>query len=457
MKRIALIPIDDRPVCYNLPLETAKIDDDFELLLPPRNMLGNLTKTAEVNSIIDWFQSLNNLDAVVISLDTIAYGGLIPSRRTSEPLEKIQAQLEKFKDILSSKKTKIYAFSSIMRISNNNINEEEKPYWSDYGKEIFKYSYNLHKFGLTEGDIPPQILEDYLISRSRNYEINKMYLNWLQEGVFSTLVFSKDDCAPFGLNVMEAKELERINNEKNLSALIKTGADEIPLTLLARAVSEINRAPKISAEFLAPECTNLISNYEDISIFECVKAQIELAGGIYVENKNYADIVLVVNNFENIQGEIVMNVETKPFLKGIELPQKPYLLADVRFANGADNCFVEKIIDNISLDNFYGYSGWNTSANTLGSLLFAGTTRFFAKKYSKKAFIQMQLTRFLDDWAYQANVRQQLKKQGCLPDGVKAKELMKPYEEKLEEVFGVDIQAQYSFPWNRFFEIEVKK
>ena len=34
---------------------------------------------------------------------------------------------------MKEKDAKIYAFSSIMRISNNNYNEEEKEYWKDYG------------------------------------------------------------------------------------------------------------------------------------------------------------------------------------------------------------------------------------------------------------------------------------------------------------------------------------
>ena len=55
---------------------------------------------------------------------------------------------------LMNNKGKIYAFSSIMRISNNNVNEEEKEYWSDYGTKIFEYSYNFHKECIDETDVP---------------------------------------------------------------------------------------------------------------------------------------------------------------------------------------------------------------------------------------------------------------------------------------------------------------
>ena len=111
----------------------------------------------------------------------------------------------------TKKEAKIYAFSSIMRISNNNYNEEEKEYWKDYGKKIFDYSYSG---GKNKSDIPEEILEDYLNTRKRNFEINKLYLEWQKEGLFDTLIFSKDDCAQYGLNVKEANNLQDLIIEK---------------------------------------------------------------------------------------------------------------------------------------------------------------------------------------------------------------------------------------------------
>ena len=75
------------------------------------------------------------------------------------------------------------------------------------GTDIFEYSYNLDKFGHADTNVPQDIIEDYLLTRKRNFEINKIFLDWQKEGLFNTLIFSKDDCAPFGLNVKEAQEL----------------------------------------------------------------------------------------------------------------------------------------------------------------------------------------------------------------------------------------------------------
>lgn len=425
--KICFVPIDNRPVCYSLAKDIAAIDEDIELLTPPREFLGDLTKSARVNEILDWLENIPACDAMVLSLDTIAYGGLIPSRRSPDSLEEIKARLNRFKPLLKNKK--VYAFSSIMRISNNNYNEEEKEYWKDWGKKIFEYSYS----GVNDG-IPRAILDDYLATRKRNFEINKTYLNW----GLNTLIFSKDDCAPKGFNVDEARELER------LGAKTKTGADEIPLTLLARA---IEKEIKVFVEFTEPDYKDCISNYEDVSIEKSVQGQLELGGFTQVLTREEADIILVVNNFVERQGEHVMGWTTQPFRKTFTPPDEPYAVADVRYANGADNDFVVQILQDFPA---YGYAGWNTSANTLGSLLAGVKVKWNAKKYSDKAFRKLQMIRLLDDWAYQANVRIN----GETPQ---LEDLMKPYEERLTRYleFKPVNPITYSYPWKRSFEIEV--
>ncbi|DAB06522.1 TPA: hypothetical protein CPT92_06375 [Candidatus Gastranaerophilales bacterium HUM_13] len=427
--KICFIPIDNRPVCYNLAKDIAAIDENIELFIPPREFLGDLTRSAGVNEIIEWIENIPECDAMVISLDTIAYGGLIPSRRFTDSLEDIKSRLKRLKPSLKNKK--VYAFSSIMRISNNNYNEEEKEYWKDWGKKIFEYSYS----GVNDG-IPQAILDDYLATRKRNFEINKTYLNW----GLNTLIFSKDDCAPKGFNVDEARELER------LGAKTKTGADEIPLTLLARA---IEKEIKVFVEFTEPDYKDCISNYEDVSIEKSVQGQLELGGFTQVQTREEADVILIVNNFIEKQGEHVMGWTTQPFRKTFTPPDKPYAIADVRYANGADNDFVEQLLPQIDLKNFYGYAGWNTSANTIGSLLAGVKVRWNAGKYNEAAFKRLQIIRFLDDWAYQANVR------GMIENPCDIQDLMKPYEIKLAEIFGQIPPIEYLYPWSRKFEVEI--
>lgn len=439
---IAFVPIDNRPVCYTLPEQICAIDGNIRLYMPSREWLGDLTKYADVDKIFQWLIDLPKVDAIILSLDTLAYGGLISSRRSNDSFEKIRERIEKLKEILKEKHAEIYAFSSIMRISNNNINEEEKEYWNKWGKKIFNYSFCMDKFGtICKNEVPDEILKDYLSTRKRNFEINKIYLEWQKEKIFNTLIFSKDDCAEYGFNVQEARELEK------LGGFVKTGADEIPLTLLARS---IKGKLKVAPIFLEPDCKDLISNYEDVSIEKSVKGQLNLAGCEICEPCD-ADILLYVNNFKDKQGEIVMKVSTEQFGGEFKTPDKNFMIADVRFANGADNAFVKKLFENELNENFYGYSAWNTSANSLGSLICGAKVKYFAESFDISAFQKLQTVRFLDDWAYQANVRQNLKS----PDVDKITAEMRHYENVVFDKLKSKYKIDYKFPWNRLFEVEI--
>ena len=154
MKKIALIPIDNRPICYSLVQDICDIDSEIKLFMPERNLLGGLQTSSDIKGILNWLSSISDVDYLIIALDTIAYGVLVNSRRGSETYEEIKLRIEKLKEIIEEKKCKTYAFSSIMRISNNSINEEEKEYWNPWGKKIFEYSYLFHKANKENLPIP---------------------------------------------------------------------------------------------------------------------------------------------------------------------------------------------------------------------------------------------------------------------------------------------------------------
>lgn len=468
MKNIAFIPLDNRPVCYDLPIDTIACAKDYQIFLPPIEDIGGLYDVANFENIINWLNNLDKIDYIVVALDTIAYGSLVASRRTELSFGEILKRLNKFKKVIKNKQAKIFAFSSIMRISNNNVNEEEKEYWNRYGKKIFDYSFNLHKseicadadanakFSCISQIIPKEILDDYINTRERNFNINKFYLNWLKEGFLDTLVFSKDDCAEFGFNVKEANELENIITSEKLNGIVKTGADEIPLSLLSRIISE-NQKVKICPIWTNNDSLDLVSKYEDVSIKKSVQGQIELAGAIISNDINDADLILYINNFEQTQGELVMNVETLPFNSTIQKFNKPYFYVDVRYANGADNSFVKQILETEFDDNFYGYSAWNTTANSLGCGIFIALTKFCSFQFEQENFKKLQLIRFLDDWAYQANVRAKIRNNITnLTSDVLTKELYQ-YELILKKQLNIiDYNCNYSYPWDRFFEIRIK-
>ena len=463
--KIAVIPIDNRPICYDLIQDVLSIDKNIQLFMPELKDLGGLTTKSNIDRLFAFIENLDKVDYLIISLDTIAYGGLVTSCRCNDKFSEIKERIEKLKELASSRAKKILAFSSIMRISNNNINEEEKEYWAQWGKRIFDWSYYLHKtevektYNCVHNIIPSEILNDYLETRKRNFEINKIYLKWAKEGFFDTLILSKDDCAEFGLNVKEALELEEIIKKENIkNAKIKTGADEIPLSLISRALS-YNHEIKIKPIFLCEKSINKISKYEDISIKNCALAQIELAGlKLDIENP---DLNMIINNFEFEQGDLVLGDKINETTKKIAFPNSSYFIADVNNANGADSGLINQLLKQ-NLSDFYGYCGYNTSANTIGCAIFCAIVKHLAIKnnsYNNDAFKKFQLIRLADDWAYQAisrkfvresnpNFKQALfeKESELNNNALKLCEFLDFYPNKMT----------YSLPWNRSFEIRIK-
>ncbi len=461
MKKIALIPIDNRPICYTLVEDILAQDKNIKLFMPERNLLGSLTKQANIDGIYDFLENLEKVDTLVISLDTIAYGGLVSSRRCPETYEQLRERLLKFKEIIKKKAKKVLAFSSIMRISNNNINEEEKEYWAQWGKRIFEFSYYQHKsrkeksYNCVYNQIPQDILDDYLDTRKRNFDINKLYLDWIEDKTLDTLVFSKDDTGQYGLNVEEAEFLETEIKKRNLNALVKTGADEIPLTLIARA---LNDNLTVDIQYIWGNSTDKISKYEDISVKNCAEGQLKLANFKFSKN---ADLIFVVNNFQQQQGDYVLGEEINKLSKQINFPDKKYFIADVSNANGADCGLIEQLLLNKIDKNLVGFCAYNTSANSIGCAILSAIVNYNAQKnntYNEFGFKKLMFIRLLDDWAYQANIRKYVRESA--PNFIQAleekNEDLKRFENKIANYLDFKYNnVSYSLPWNRSFEVEI--
>jgi len=519
--KIALIPLDNRPVSYTLPKQIASLNKNITVLAPPREFLGGLVSYSRVDKILEWLDDIlkqKKVDYIVTSLDTIAYGGLIPSRRLNTNPEEIIKNLNIFRDIIdrNDTKAKIYAFSSIMRISDSYVNEEEKEYWDKFGKEIFKYSYLKHKIDewiassqaprndeqtLQElkNKIPPEILDDYLKTRERNFSINRFYLKWIEENFLDFLVYSKDDTGQFGINVQEAAALDAEIQDKKFfdKAVTLTGADEIPSDLVSKAIvdnyshsnychPEINSGSiqsqmlkqvqhdnqkiKIFPVFSTENGKNVISRYEDKTILKSVSGQIKLCGGEIADSEENADMVLLVHTPKNIQNDHCLRIYLEPENKEavkfcidfIKNSSKPVIIGDISCANGGDNLLVMQILDKtLDINKIYGYAGWNTTGNTLGSVISIGISRFIAEKtenFDLNNFKKTLLVRLGDDWAYQTIVRQKIRAITNLADRKTLKEELVPLVLNLTKKIEYNLNLSdlnVDFPWDRTFEVEI--
>jgi len=506
-----LIPLDDRPVTYTFPALVAKAAR-VEAILPPRHLMGALTRPAQIEELLTFAEGViarQEPGAVIVSLDSLLYGGLITGRRSGDDIKTISTRLERVKKwkSLAPKAPQIFAQSSIMRISDNYDNTEEKEYWSRFGREIFEWSACLHRLargekpaqGLLESlerRIPSEIRQDYLETRRRNFSINMTLLKSMNEGFIDHLIFSQDDSGAYGLNVSEKERLIATSTQLGLNDKVSVyaGADEVLMTLFARLLIERgikedpSRKPGTVVYYSPAGASGVASRYEGQDIGTTVVSQIEAsgltmtagtkddatAGGTDDRAVGRDTFTLIIHGPGDRQGDHITlpgladlsQLDTtqavEETLALIERAQDNVMIADVAYANGGDPKLVEALLKKPELlKKVKSYGGWNTTGNTMGSTLAIAVAYWYntnsqpSAKESKdgaEAHKQCLFVRLVDDWAYQSCVRKQLEGEASTQ---KLAELIGPYIAQINNALGIEPSVRLSFPWKRTFEIEI--
>jgi hypothetical protein len=466
MTRLACLPLDDRPVNYDYPLELAAVAG-FEIELPPREWLGNPWRPSRHAELVDWLEKAAlRADALLVALDTLGYGGLIPSRTSSENAGQVLARLSILKQLKAKRPDlQLLAYNVILRISRANSAEEEKEYWADYGSRMFRLSYLEHKSGLGEANdseaaerdvlraqIPASVYDDYLQGRARNHTVNRAMLDWLAEGVFDYLLLPQDDTADYGWNIAEARSLQSAIRLRGLSgrAITYPGADETASLLLARyACQKAGFAPRVWPRYSSLASAQTVTAYEDRPIHELLKAHLAPLNGFLAESPQQADLLLFLNAPSGSQGaadlqEVIARELTDPssqipiikddlyrltrremtsprrsveeFLRAMQAAldaRLPVALADVAFVNGADLFLGQQLMQTGLASRLSAYAGWNTAGNTLGTVLAHAILHLLmmrsgSTREQQAAHLAFLFRRYLDDYCYQAIERTRL-------------------------------------------------
>src|SRR5258706_3698222 len=224
MPDILLLPLDDRPVTYDYPCWLGKAAG-LNVITPPREWLGNPWRPSATEQLRAWLaDTAGTADALIVSIDTLGFGGLIPSRRSPASVEETLTHLEILRKLKWQRPDlRILAVNVLLRVNRSDNAEEERPYFATYGQRLFRLSYLSHKSALGEvsaaeqaeytaltADVPAEIVADYQALRSRNHAINRAMLGWLKDGVFDYLLIPQDDTAEYGWNIAEARALRSL-------------------------------------------------------------------------------------------------------------------------------------------------------------------------------------------------------------------------------------------------------
>lgn len=428
------IPLDERPCNYLYPQYIADTAD-IELITPSMAQLSDKKQAANTHDLWQFmFDHIESADNVVLSMDMMMYGGLIPSRLhylNADDVAGFESNLRKLKSINPA--AKIYAYNCIMRCPSYSSSDEEPEYYDQFGHEIFRRKYlqdklareNLSEeeqaeFSQLEHAVPADVLSDFETRRAFNSQVNLVVAKLVKEQVIDFLVIPQDDSSPFGYTAINQQKVIAFIEQESLSfdIAIYPGADEVGVTLLSRACNEFKqRKPKIYPFYASTLGPQIVPLYEDRPMNESVKSHIRAAGGIWCDSSAEADYILAINSPGKFMQEGAQQANKDlTYSSGRNLADfalriseyvaagKPVMVADSAFANGGDIELVSFLDKLQVLNKLVSYKGWNTNCNTLGTTLGAGMIADAASP----ATVRNISYHVLEDTCYQSVVRSQL-------------------------------------------------
>ena len=329
--------------------------------------------------------------------------------------------------------------------------------------------------------IPKEALADWMGRREKNYAVNEYLIDLLRKrGTFRYLTLGRDDNAPFSQTHLESRHLTEAGADLGKSRFqTMAGIDEIALLMLTRAVNEQrNEIPFVYPRYNWGRGADTVPAYSDEKISTSVSDAVLAAGGMLVRAPENADVVLTLNtnpDGRTYEANAVMNdgVQREGTMYFADLVADyvakgyPVAVADIAFANGADNALMAELQRRGLLYKIQAYAGWNTPTNSSGFALGEG---MLVRHMDGDSVDHLLTTRYLDDWAYQANIRNTIARQltwlrgdgfygslGTKMDAVsmRSSRMMNRFiEENLPPIAEVDT-VTVTFPWNRMFEADI--
>ncbi len=420
---LVLVPIDERPAAGQFAQMLAAVAD-HKVTLPPSELLGRFTQPGDPAKLADWLkaQDYTKTDALIVSLDMLAYGGLSASRTNATQVAETRARLEFFRWFKQKNpRVPVYVFSTIMRVAPTASAKprdlhDKLARWAELEDQVPKTGEQklADELTLLKRELEPQVIQDYLATRRRNLQINLAALDLYREGQIDNLIFLQDDARQYGLHRQDqAKLRERLEQLKLIDRVpIYNGTDQGSLALTSRAIlDKYESKVRVAVVYSSEKSKQVIAPFEDQPLQFIVESQLRAAGGLLVNDEEVADYTLFVNTLETTQAEF--NQFAGRLLAELKAGRH-VALADMRFPaprrRGADERLIEIFKREKVFDLFEGYAARNTAGNTLGTAIAQANLRVFYRKKlndlieratrTQAAQLEFLLQRFAGDYLY---------------------------------------------------------
>lgn len=486
---ILYVPQDDRPVSLDYTVDTVQ-DAGYTVITPPRELISGSNFHGEADKIWQWVDNnIKNADIMVLSTDTLIYGGLVDSRKHNIPQKILESRLKKIKSLKDVKDIPIYAFGTIMRSPRGSSGGVEPAYYSEYGPQIFRIAALQDKkdsTGLTEEEeyelfslisaVPVEYVQDWFARRHTNMTINEQMIDLVRNHSFKYFALGHDDTSYLSQSALESRYLKEFSKGMSYREYGSfPGADQLGLLLMARAHVDLhNYSPNFMVIYPLGGAEKTIPHYEDQPVGITISQHIEAVGGNEIKSGKPEYLLAVNTPLSTETGEAyyfnnlpIQSNSIQQFVDKIEGATKDGIVvgvADIAYSNGASNLLTRALQQRDLLYKIGAYDGWNTASNTIG---YAIAQAIFADDMTVANHNKMLTQQYLDNWGYQSNIRKNLSR---LQDEMKANDsnyngqinerLIQELKEEMQDFAKRELNinprmVDADFPWNRLFETDV--
>jgi hypothetical protein len=505
---IAFVPLDDRPVTYQLPIMLGAIAGQ-PLLTPPRAAIGNYLEPGDPDALLHWLEGYGTqgVSALVASTDMVAYGGLVASRVPGVSTSEAFARLRALAALKSERNLPfVGVFGTIMRLAPT-------------GVPRLGLATNYYAAGQTVDDLqayanlpdPPRgddiarahrlserigapTLAAYLKTRARNRDVDQWALQLTAEGGFDQIVIGQDDAGPQGLHLKDVAALKRTARRFFLGnrAAIEPGADELGMVMLARVFARNARwQPTVAVVYSRPDGGATVDHLEYVPIDTTIGQIVEGCGARRIasatggdsngaeakaKGSGAADITLYVRVAATSDSD---EAAFEDRIARDAAAGHSVAVADLTFLHGGPGPeqqeLTKALIARGDADKIDAFASWNTDANTIGTALpeaiAAGAGRRTGT-YNRREHVEFLLDRYIDDYAFHQFVRpdlnEALRARGVDTSLLLAEDAREASDDNRAALwqYALDLLAQIfpdyrdagltiTLPWDRTFETQI--
>lgn len=365
---ISIVPLDSRPCNTQYPKLIGGIMNQA-VLTPPAEILDDYTNSSDTESLWKWMdENAKTSNKMIVYTNQLFNGGLISSRSyiNSDAIEYDVNRLTQF--IQANPNVEVTVVSILPRLLPSQFDIYFKKYQKSlaaWGK-LLDYNYTM---GLpvpkSPADVPSEITQRYKDLYTYHANLSTAISKLADSGIVKNYFIGQDDGEQFApSNIIYRNLLEK--SYKNVT--VQKGADELTMMICAlqnKAAHEINLVytnPVAIAEYLP---------YESASLEEIVQEKLSVLG---ITINPQAKDTLIIHNDPLYSDQVK---------KLIPQDKNGYVaIADVAYTNRGDVKLKDLLFQKDSLYKIDAYSGWNTAANSIGTVL----SQYVATKYLEQNY-----------------------------------------------------------------------